>query len=106
MPLARLFRRRLFWILTLVIVVGGGLIVVRQRSGGAAAKLDKSLVATVKRSDLEVVVLETGRIDPRLQTQIKSKVGGQVVDVSVEEGQRVKRGQVLLRIDPTDYKRD
>ena len=68
--------------------------------------MDKSLLATVKKIDLEVVVLETGRVEPLLQTQIKSKVGGQVTRVEVEEGARVKKGQILLRVDPTDYQRD
>jgi RND family efflux transporter MFP subunit len=100
------FRRRSVWLALVGLLVVGSLVAMRQRSGDAAGKLDKSLTATVKRSDLEVVVLETGRVEPRLQTQIKSRVGGQVVDVVVQEGERVKKGQVLLHIEPTDYRRE
>jgi RND family efflux transporter MFP subunit len=100
------FRRRSVWLVLVGLLAAGSLGALRQRSGGAAGKLDKSLTATVKRSDLEVVVLETGRVEPRLQTQVKSKVGGQVVDVVVQEGEKVKKGQNLLRIEPTDYQRD
>jgi HlyD family secretion protein/macrolide-specific efflux system membrane fusion protein len=98
--------RRLIWFVLVPGLAIAGLVAVRQGRGGAAAELNKSLSAVVKRADLDVVVLETGRVEPRLQTQIKSKVGGQVVDVKVEEGQKVKAGQVLLRIDPADYRRD
>jgi membrane fusion protein, macrolide-specific efflux system len=98
--------RRLIWFVLVPALAVGGVVAVRQSRGGTGADLDKSLSAVVKRADLDVVVLETGRVEPRLQTQIKSKVGGQVIDVKVEEGQKVKAGQVLLRIDPTDYRRD
>ncbi len=98
--------RRLIWFVVVPGLAIAAIAAVRQSRSGAAAQLDKSLSAVVKRTDLDVVVLETGRVEPRLQTQIKSKVGGQVVDVKVEEGQKVKAGQVLLRIDPTDYRRD
>jgi RND family efflux transporter MFP subunit len=38
--------------------------------------------------------------------EIKSKVAGQVVEVLVEEGARVKKGQILLKLDPIDYERE
>jgi membrane fusion protein, macrolide-specific efflux system len=98
--------RRMIWITLVSTLVVAGIVAFKQRRGGAADELDKALSAVVKRADLDVVVLETGRVEPRLQTQIKSKVGGQVISVGVEEGQKVKTGQILLRIDPTDYRRD
>jgi macrolide-specific efflux system membrane fusion protein len=98
--------RRLIWFVLVPAAIIAVIVAIRQSRGGTSAELEKSLTATVKRADLDVVVLETGRIEPRLQTQVKSKVGGQVIDVRVEEGQKVKTGQVLLRIDPTDYRRD
>jgi membrane fusion protein, macrolide-specific efflux system len=105
-PRVGFFKRRLTWLGMFVLLLGGGLLIARGSSGGTAAATDKSLLATVKKIDLEVVVLETGRVEPLLQTQIKSKVGGQVTQVEVEEGARVKKGHVLLRVDPTDYRRD
>ena len=105
-PRVGFFKRRLTWLGMFVLLLGGGLLIARGSSGGTAAALDKSLLATVKKIDLEVVVLETGRVEPLLQTQIKSKVGGQVTQVEVEEGARVKKGHILLRVDPTDYRRD
>src|SRR3954452_19498765 len=104
-PRSRLYRLR--WMLpvaaVLAIVVA---VAVRARKGGAVAGLDKALVASVRRGDLDVTVLETGRIEPRAQAQVKSRVGGQVTAVTVEEGEKVRVGQVLLRLEPTDYQRD
>jgi membrane fusion protein, macrolide-specific efflux system len=99
------FRRRLVWAGMFVLLVAGAFFISRGGQG-ANDKMGDSLTAKVKRGDLEVVVLETGRVEPLLQTQIKSKVGGQVIEVLVQEGEKVKKGQILLRIEATDYQRD
>jgi RND family efflux transporter MFP subunit len=88
----------------LLVIVG--VLAARARRGGTAVKLDKALVASVRRADLDVTVLETGRVEPRAQAQVKSRVGGQVTDVTVQEGEKVQVGKVLLRLEPTDYRRD
>ena len=98
-------RRRWPWVLVLVVVVLGGVAVVR-RSGAGGKALDASLIVPVKRGDLAIEVIETGKVQPRERVEIKSKVAGQVEQVFVEEGQHVKRGQPLLRIDATDFRRD
>jgi HlyD family secretion protein/macrolide-specific efflux system membrane fusion protein len=63
-------------------------------------------VVTVKRGDLAIDVVETGKVQPREKVELKSKVAGQVSRVYVEEGAHVKKGQPLLQLDPTDYRRD
>jgi macrolide-specific efflux system membrane fusion protein len=100
------FKRRLVWLGLFLLVSVLGTLVTAGAGGGTGDKDAHALTATVKRADLEVVVLETGRVEPLLETQIKSKVGGQVIEVLVQEGERVKRGQILLRLDATDLKRD
>jgi membrane fusion protein, macrolide-specific efflux system len=101
-------RKRRRW-LAPVIIVGLLVIVVLvvARRGGAGPKeLDQSLITTVKRGDLPIEVLETGKVQPREKVEIKSKVAGQVQKVFVDAGDRVKKGQLLLQLDPTDYERD
>jgi membrane fusion protein, macrolide-specific efflux system len=98
-------RRRWPWLILLVVVVVGGVAVVR-RSGAGHKLLDASLIVPVKRGDLAIEVIETGKVQPRERVEIKSKVAGQVEQVFVVEGQHVKRGQPLLRIDATDFRRD
>jgi macrolide-specific efflux system membrane fusion protein len=98
-------RRRLLLAGLVLIGVLVGVALVRFGRSEAQA-VGELLVATVKRGDLEVTVLETGRVEPRAMTQIKSRVGGQVAEVKVVEGESVRKGQVLLSIEPTDYQRD
>jgi RND family efflux transporter MFP subunit len=100
-------RRWAKWIvLAACLVIIAVNVVSRLAKRGAGAKLDKALVANVRKGDLDVTVLETGRIEPRAQAQVKSRVGGQVTDVTVQEGEKVQVGKVLLRLEPTDYRRD
>jgi macrolide-specific efflux system membrane fusion protein len=87
---------------TLAIVVT----VAMSRSGRSGTQLDSSLVVEVKRGDLAINVLETGKVRPRNRVEIKSKVAGQVETVLVQEGDKVNIGQLLLRLDPTDYRRE
>ena len=44
-----------------------------------------------------------GRIESRKTVELSFEVGGAIVDWNVEEGQRVRKGEVLARIDPADY---
>src|SRR5437867_49339 len=96
------------WILgiigAVVLVVAGGSVHFARLRG--AARFDESLVVKVKRGDLDVVVTETGKVEPKSKAEIKSKVAGQALAVYVKEGERVKAGQRLIQLDPIDYRRE
>lgn len=68
--------------------------------------ISEKLLVTVKKSDLKIDVLETGKVQPREKVEIKSKVAGQVERVYVDAGATIKKGQMLLRLDTTDYRRE
>ncbi len=106
MTTTRRRRRRWPWVLAILGMMALAAGAVARRSGAGHKDLDSSLMVTVKRGDLDIEVIETGKVQPREKVEIKSKVAGQVERVYVDEGQKVKKGQLLLRLDPTDYKRD
>jgi membrane fusion protein, macrolide-specific efflux system len=87
-------------------VLLGAVAVIRSSHGSANKAVDEQLVVKVKRGDLDVVVSETGKVEPKAKAEIKSKVAGQVLSVFVKEGERVKSGQKLIQLDPTDYRRE
>jgi membrane fusion protein, macrolide-specific efflux system len=99
-------RRRRWPYVAGILAALAALVVVAGSRGGGAPKLDTSLMTEVKRGDLAIDVLETGKVRPREKVEIKSKVAGQVEAVLVEEGAQVKTGQLLLRLDTTDYRRE
>jgi HlyD family secretion protein/macrolide-specific efflux system membrane fusion protein len=98
-------RRRWPWLVGGAVVLLVGLAVVR-RGGAGPKELDQSLIVAVKRGDLSIEVVETGKVQPREKVEVKSKVAGQVDKVLVLEGAQVKKGELLLQLDPTDYRRD
>ncbi|HEX6835044.1 MAG TPA: efflux RND transporter periplasmic adaptor subunit [Polyangia bacterium] len=89
----------------LVVLVGAVVVFVTRRGGAGPKELDPSLITTVKRGDLPIEVLETGKVQPREKVEIKSKVAGLVLKVFVDAGDKVKKGQLLLQLDPIDYQR-
>jgi HlyD family secretion protein/macrolide-specific efflux system membrane fusion protein len=100
-------KKRKLWPWALgVLLIGTAAVAVSRKPQVGPEKIDESLVITLKREDLAIDVVETGRVQPREKVEIKSKVAGQVEKVFVDEGDAVKKGQPLLRLDPTDFRRD
>ncbi|MDL1893189.1 efflux RND transporter periplasmic adaptor subunit [Sphingobacteriales bacterium CHB3] len=60
-------------------------------------------VEKVKRHTITQVVTATGKIQPEIQVKISPEVSGEIVDLPVKEGQRVKKGDVLMKIKPDVY---
>lgn len=57
--------------------------------------------ATVARGDLEATVSATGRLEAVTTVQVGTQVSGQISAIYVDFNERVKKGQLLARIDPT-----
>jgi HlyD family secretion protein len=55
---------------------------------------------TIKARDLDSVVSASGKIQPKRLVNISADTSGRVVDLAVNEGDRVRKGQFLLQIDP------
>jgi HlyD family secretion protein len=49
------------------------------------------------------VVTATGKINPVFQVQISAEATGEIVELPIEEGDVVKKGQLLLKIKPDTY---
>ena len=57
-------------------------------------------VEKVSKHDLEAIVSASGKIRAKKTVNISSETMGKVVNLAVAEGERVRRGQLLLEIDP------
>ena len=58
--------------------------------------------ARVIQGDLVVKISATGVVEPNFQVEVKSKASGEVLKFNYEEGDRVKKGQLLLQLDKSD----
>ncbi len=56
------------------------------------------------RRDLTETVVANGRIQPVVQVSISAEVSGEIIELPVKEGQRVKKGDILVRIKPDVYR--
>lgn len=83
-------------LVTVLIVV----VVLTKGRGGEATRVatDKA----EKRSIIEIVSA-SGKVQPEVEVKISSGVSGEIVELLVKEGDTVKKGDLLLRIDPVLY---
>ena len=68
----------------------------------------KEVVYTVQtekivRRTVTQTVTATGKIQPEVQVVISPEVSGEIIELPVKEGMRVKKGDVLMRIKPDIY---
>src|SRR6266404_2687655 len=95
-------RRNVF--ITIAVVLVGAAVV----GANIYFKRDKGLSVTtdvVKTRDLEAIVSASGKIQPKRLVKISAETSGRVVNLAVNEGDRVKIGQFLLQIDPKSLQR-
>jgi HlyD family secretion protein len=57
----------------------------------------------VARRNLTEIVVANGRIQPVLQVKISAEVSGEIIELPIKEGQRVKKGDLLVKIKPDVY---
>jgi HlyD family secretion protein len=57
----------------------------------------------VSRRDLVSIVTASGKVQPKRKVDVSSDITGRIVDLPVKEGDEVQRGQIVVRIDPTQY---
>jgi len=60
-------------------------------------------LAQVQKLEIHPSILATGNLVFRQEVQLSAEVIGKVAGVLVKEGDQVRRGQTLLRLDPTVY---
>jgi len=119
-------KRRLGFLAIAVLVLGlggGGFLVIRHRVQPSIAAEDAASpdslttgerdgedkvvrvpveVAVAARHDLPAYFLATGSIEARRSVNLLAKAQGQVTKLLVEEGRTVRKGEVLLELDPRE----
>lgn len=67
---------------------------------------EKSLKVTiekVKKQNLVSIISASGEVKPKKNVNISAQIPGRIIKIGVEEGQRVKAGDFLLKLDSTQY---
>ena len=104
------------WILSgvaiAVLVVGGARLLSQRKAASAPAttasaspvmELASTDVLTVKTQALALGLPVSGALKATQSAFIKARVAGELVALNVREGDAVQAGQVVARVDPTEY---
>lgn len=81
------------------------LLIVMKAKGVFGNNDDSKEVEIAKANEITIVetVSATGKIQPEVEVKISSQVSGEIIDLPVKEGQVVKKGDLLVRINPDLY---
>jgi len=81
------------------------LLVVLKKSGFLGESELITEVETAKANEITIIetVSATGKIQPEIEVKISSEVSGEIIALPVKEGQVVKKGQLLVKINPDLY---
>lgn len=103
---------RIAAVVTVVAVLAGSYFLIeemgREKARAAASPVSGPIVpvtvTVAEKQDVPIIVRGIGTVQAYKTVQVKSRVDGQIVKITFEEGQDVKAGDPLFRIDPRPYK--
>ena len=86
------------------VVVVAGVIVVASTLSKPKEKGEEVLMAKAAKTDLVSFVQATGRIEAKTKVNVQSSVIGEIISLPVKEGDLVKKGDLLVQVDPERYR--
>jgi HlyD family secretion protein len=82
------------------------IILVGLKKSGSIGNNDKGKeveTTTAKLITLTETVSATGKVQPEVEVKISSEVSGEIIALPIKEGQAIKKGDLLVRINPDLY---
>src|SRR5256714_6634055 len=101
-PRKRRSRRRRYIIFGVI-----GLLLVWIVVASIMGKREKPIPVTTEKAVRKTIVQTvsaTGKIQPEVEVKISPEVAGEIIELPVEDGKAVKKGDLLLKIRPDSYK--
>lgn len=93
-------RKKIIIIFAVIIVIG--LIIIFNLQSQREKSIEVT-VEKVEKHDLASTISASGEIKPKKSVNISAQVPGRIIKIGVEEGQRVKAGDFLMKLDSTQY---
>ena len=89
-------------VIALVLIVA---LVVGKKSGtfGKTGNFKKVETTLIEKIDITETVSATGKIQPEVEVKLSSEVSGEIIELPIAEGQEVKKGDLLVKINPDLY---
>ncbi|MBD1208815.1 MAG: efflux RND transporter periplasmic adaptor subunit [Ignavibacteria bacterium] len=90
-------RRNIILLIIGLVIVGGGI------TAAVLGKSEKSVEVTIEQVGKRTItqtVSATGKIQPEILVKISSEVSGEIINLPVKEGDTVRKGDLLVKIQP------
>ncbi|BCY28164.1 efflux RND transporter periplasmic adaptor subunit [Flavobacterium okayamense] len=92
-------------------IIGGSVIVLiaaligLKKTGAIGNNEDGKVVEISNANEMTIIetVSATGKIQPEIEVKISSEVSGEIIELPIQEGQQVKKGDLLVKINPDIY---
>jgi membrane fusion protein, multidrug efflux system len=100
------------WIVVIIVLLLGAFYFYRQHEQAAAAAKAQAKqprpgvpiqTATARTGDIGIYINALGTVTPVYTATITSRVDGQITNVAYREGQTVRKGDLLIEIDPRPF---
>jgi HlyD family secretion protein len=96
---ARRKRYIIFGSIGLILLFGVASIIASKREKPIPVTTEKAVRKTILQT-----VSATGKVQPETEVKISPEVAGEIIDLPVEDGKAVSKGDLLVRIKPDSYK--
>ena len=93
-------KKKIIWITIAVISL---VIILSQICSGKKEQVITVQTEKVTKKNITQVVSATGKINPKNKVIITPEVTGEIVELPVKDGDKVKKGQILIKIRPNIY---
>lgn len=92
------------WVIVLLVLGAGGFGAWRYAIRPRPIEVE-TVAVTQRAAGTQAAVLNaSGYVTARRRATVSSKITGKVIEINVEEGMKIRKGQVLARLDDTQFK--
>lgn len=90
--------KKLKWIILIIVILLIAIVVLKKMGIIGKEELKSVTVEKVEKRTIIETVTASGKISPEVEVKVSPDVSGEIVELNVEEGDTVQRGQVVAKI--------
>jgi HlyD family secretion protein len=94
-------KKTLIWLGSIVVILLI-LLMFGKKQGwfGKSGHFKEVEITKIELLDIIETVAATGKIQPEIEVKLSSEVSGEIIELPIKEGQQVKKGDLLVKINP------
>lgn len=91
-------KKKTVWLLIILALIITALVIMAQKGVFGGEKGTKVTAEKAQRRTITEIVSASGRIYPEVEVKVSPDISGEITELTVKEGDTVKKGQLLARI--------